>query len=81
MKDIYHYIRIVDNGPGIAKEHQENIFKMFYRGSESSSGSGLGLYIVKETLVKLNGDISLESQLGEGSTFTIKFPIKEEQEN
>ncbi|MFW5762596.1 MAG: PAS domain S-box protein, partial [Cyclobacteriaceae bacterium] len=79
-KDNYKYIRIIDNGPGIAKEHQENIFKMFYRGSESSSGSGLGLYIVKETLLKLRGDISLESQLGEGSTFTLKLPDNEEQE-
>lgn len=80
-KDYNHLIKIVDNGPGIAKEHQENIFKMFYRGSESSSGSGLGLYIVKETLMKLNGEISLESQLGEGSSFIIRFPDIEEQED
>jgi len=73
-EDDNHMISVIDNGPGIPIEHKTKIFDMFYRGSESSSGSGLGLYIVKETISKLDGDISLETRLGEGSNFTIKFP-------
>ncbi len=48
---------------------------MFYRASEKSQGSGLGLYIVKETLEKLNGKISVDSQPGKGSEFKIEVPL------
>lgn len=68
-------ISIKDNGLGIAKEHHQKIFDMFYRASEISDGSGLGLYIVKETLGKLNGTISFQSEVGIGSTFSIYLPI------
>jgi signal transduction histidine kinase len=47
---------------------------MFYRGNESSQGSGLGLYIVKETLAKLSGTIQLCSTPRLGSTFSISIP-------
>ncbi len=67
-------ISISDNGIGIEQSHLENIFKMFYRADESSKGSGLGLYIVKETIDKLGGHIEVEPQLGFGTTFTIKLP-------
>ena len=67
-------INIEDNGLGIAEEHKSKIFEMFYRASEKSQGSGLGLYIVKETLVKLKGSIQLDSNLGQGSRFTIRLP-------
>ncbi len=70
----HHYIVIEDNGLGIGEEHHSKIFDMFYRASESSKGSGLGLYIVKETLLKLGGTISFQSTLGSGSTFEIKLP-------
>ena len=66
--------RIIDNGIGIDPELQENIFDMFFRASEKSTGSGLGLYIVKETLERLNGTISCNSKKEEGSTFTMKLP-------
>jgi signal transduction histidine kinase len=49
---------------------------MFFRGHEQSKGSGLGLYIVKEALVKLSGSIRLESAPGHGSTFIVKLPKK-----
>ncbi|MCA6078647.1 7TM diverse intracellular signaling domain-containing protein [Fulvivirga sedimenti] len=65
---------ISDKGPGIDKEHIERIFEMFYRAHETSSGSGLGLYIVKETLYKMDGDISVESGKGKGTTFKIVIP-------
>jgi signal transduction histidine kinase len=67
-------IDIEDNGLGIAVEHQPRIFEMFYRASEKSQGSGLGLYIVRETLTKLNGSIKFHSSPGQGSRFTIWLP-------
>jgi len=67
-------LEIADNGVGIAEEHHEKIFEMFFRASEQSNGSGLGLYIVKETLTRLNGSIQLKSALGQGSTFTVWLP-------
>ncbi len=67
---------VEDNGQGIAPEHHLRIFEMFYRASESSEGSGLGLYIVKETLDKLNGSISVRSTPGEGAEFIVTLPTK-----
>ena len=65
---------VKDNGIGIDMDKQEHIYDMFYRGTEGSSGSGLGLYIVKETIEKLGGIIELTSTPGEGSEFVIKLP-------
>lgn len=67
-------ILISDNGIGILPELQEKVFEMFYRATEKSSGSGLGLYIVATTLEKLNGDIKLTSEIGEGTSFAIQLP-------
>ena len=68
------WIHIEDNGIGIAPEHQHRIFDMFYRASETSEGSGLGLYIVKETLQKLGGTISVSSEPEQGATFSFSVP-------
>jgi signal transduction histidine kinase len=68
------YIKVEDNGQGIAPEFHSKVFEMFFRGNENSQGSGLGLYIVKETMLKLSGTINLESTPGVGTTFTAKFP-------
>ncbi|NJM26560.1 MAG: HAMP domain-containing histidine kinase [Bacteroidia bacterium] len=67
-------IEIADNGEGIREEYQGKLFNMFYRGTASSSGSGLGLYIAKEAIQKLHGKITFTSRLGEGSTFRISIP-------
>jgi len=67
-------IRVSDNGQGMIKEVQEKIFDMFFKGSELNHGSGLGLYIVKNVLEKLNGTIQVESQERKGSTFTVVLP-------
>ena len=67
-------IRVKDNGIGIPMEHQRKVFDMFYRVSSASVGSGLGLYIVKETLDKLNGRISMTSELGVGTMLDIYIP-------
>jgi len=67
-------IEIEDNGIGIAAKDKEKIFEMFYRSTKHSTGSGLGLYIVKETIEKLYGTIRLESELNEGAKFTVTIP-------
>ncbi len=68
-------LHVQDNGQGIAPEFQNKVFDMFFRGNESSQGSGLGLYIVKETLAKLSATIELISTPRQGSTFSITMPI------
>lgn len=65
---------ITDNGSGIDAIHRDKIFNMFYRASEASKGSGLGLFITKETITRLGGTISVKSQAGEGSAFEIHLP-------
>jgi len=67
-------IKITDNGIGISGEHQEHIYKMFYRGTSQSTGSGIGLYIVKETLEKIEGKIIVRSTENEGTSFEIEIP-------
>jgi signal transduction histidine kinase len=74
MKDNVFHLKIEDNGQGIASEYHTRIFEMFYRANEQSKGSGLGLYIVKEALMKISGTIHLESSPGIGSTFTVTLP-------
>ncbi|AHM60390.1 PAS domain-containing protein [Flammeovirgaceae bacterium 311] len=75
------HIIISDNGIGINQDYLQNIFDMFYRATERSDGSGLGLYIVKQTLERLGGKIEATSELGKGSCFTITLPnMKADQE-
>lgn len=66
---------VADNGPGISAEKQSRIFEMFYRGTEQSKGSGLGLYIVRETIEKMSGTIRVESTEGSGTSFFITLPL------
>ena len=67
-------IHIEDNGIGIPEKVIEKIFDMFYRGTERSQGSGLGLYIVKETLENLKGTISVSSEVNKKTLFRIEIP-------
>ncbi len=67
-------ISFSDNGVGIAEEYVDKIFKMFFRANADSKGSGLGLYIVKSAVEKLNGVIKVQSKVGEGTTFTVSIP-------
>jgi PAS domain S-box-containing protein len=67
-------IKVSDNGIGINQLHVDKIFDMFYRASEHSFGSGLGLYIVKETVEKLGGTIKVTSKENVGSTFELSIP-------
>ncbi len=67
-------IEIEDNGIGIVEEHLNNIFKMFFRSTSHVNGLGIGLYIVKEALSRLGGDISVVSTYGVGTIFRILIP-------
>ena len=67
-------ITVKDNGKGIHKNHLDKIFNMFYRANEKTPGSGLGLYLVKETVEKLGGHIEASSTVSEGSLFQIELP-------
>jgi two-component system sensor histidine kinase/response regulator len=67
-------ITICDNGIGIQEKHLPSIFKMFFRGTHYSDGSGIGLYIAKEAVDKLNGSIQVESEEGKYTRFTIEIP-------
>lgn len=72
-------IRVKDTGIGIAKEHFDRLFERFYRVDASRSrevgGTGLGLSIVKHLAVLYGGEVSVESEVGEGSTFTVRMPL------
>ncbi|HZI24948.1 MAG TPA: ATP-binding protein, partial [Chryseolinea sp.] len=67
-------IEFIDNGIGIKSEYLDKIFNMFYRATERSQGSGLGMYIVKQAVEKLNGKISLNSKYGAGTKIKINLP-------
>ncbi|WP_347050026.1 sensor histidine kinase [Flavobacterium olei] len=62
---------IADNGMGIAPQYHQRIYEMFFRLSVKKSGSGIGLYIVKDALELLEGSIEIQSEEGIGTTFTI----------
>ncbi|WP_254155569.1 sensor histidine kinase [Chryseosolibacter indicus] len=69
-------LKFEDNGIGIAQEHLNKIFSMFYRAHDHSKGSGLGLFILSETIKKLGGKVSVQSQVGVGTIFNITVPNK-----
>lgn len=67
--------RVADNGRGIAPRDHERIFELFRRsGKQDRSGEGLGLAFVRNSVRRLGGTIDVESELGKGSTFLLKFP-------
>lgn len=67
-------LSVEDNGIGIAEEYKSKIFNMFFRGTVKSKGAGLGLYIVREMIAKLNGRISISSTFSEGTTVNLDLP-------
>ncbi|WP_439471609.1 sensor histidine kinase [Brevundimonas sp.] len=69
--------RIADNGRGIAPRDHERIFELFRRsGRQDRAGEGLGLAFVRNSVRRLGGDITVDSELGKGSTFILKFPTR-----
>jgi two-component system phosphate regulon sensor histidine kinase PhoR len=71
-------ISVTDRGPGIEKKHLDRIFERFYRVDQARSralgGTGLGLAIVKHIALAHRGTVGVASAVGQGSTFTIRFP-------
>ncbi|MGD1867021.1 MAG: ATP-binding protein [Phormidesmis sp.] len=67
-------IAIIDTGPGIAPEAQEKIFEWFYQGDHMRAGSGLGLHLSKRIAELHRGNLTLNSEVGKGSTFTLSLP-------
>jgi len=69
-------VTVSDSGKGIRDEIKDKVFNMFYRGTDQSTGSGLGLYIAREMMQKMDGDLKFSSVAGKGTTFTVTLPIK-----
>jgi PAS domain S-box-containing protein len=71
----YIYISISDTGGGIPEENVNRIFEPFFTTKEVGKGTGLGLSIAYDIVKKHNGEINVQSEIGRGTTFTIKIPI------
>jgi PAS domain S-box-containing protein len=71
-------VSVSDNGPGLAPGEQERVFEKFYRGgpqlTRPSGGTGLGLYISRELVRRMNGTLRVRSQPGAGATFVVELP-------
>ncbi len=68
-------VAVSDEGPGIASKHHEAVFQRFWRGDNAGTGTGLGLSLVKLIVERHGGSVSLRSDVGSGSTFTLRLPV------
>ena len=68
-------IDIKDTGPGIPQDKLEEIFNPFYTTKDPGKGTGLGLFIVRQVVERNDGKISVASEVGKGTTFTLTFPV------
>jgi two-component system NtrC family sensor kinase len=75
------YVSFKDNGPGISPEDIPRIFDPFFSTQEKVSQVGLGLWICHMMIIAYGGRISVDSEIGKGSLFTVELPIREEIEN
>ena len=67
-------IEVRDEGMGILEDHIHKVFHMFFKSNNDKTGSGMGLYIVKEALEKMGGSIEVKSKTGQGTQFNIEIP-------
>lgn len=74
QKDTSLKLIVKDNGIGMHPQIQDKVFNMFYKGNNLSTGSGLGLYMVKSAVDKLGGKVTLKSKVNEGTRFSIILP-------
>jgi signal transduction histidine kinase len=76
----YVTISVIDTGVGVAQDEQELVFQKFRQSgnplTREHAGTGLGLSIVRELCKLLGGEVTLQSELGRGSTFTVRVPIQ-----
>ena len=75
QKDSQVVISIKDNGPGISKEHLKKVFDPFFTTKEAGKGTGLGLSVSYNIIEKLGGIITVESNISEGTVFSVKLPV------
>ena len=78
-KDNMVEIKVIDNGVGISSEKKEHLFEKFYTektslGEKAIKATNVGMYVARELLLKMKGNIRVESELGKGSTFTVVLP-------
>lgn len=71
-------IRIQDDGPGILPEYRSQLFEPFFSTKPAGQGTGLGLWTVRTVVMALQGTIHCETEVGQGATFVIRLPVKEE---
>ena len=74
----YASLSVEDNGIGIQKESLDSIFQMFFRSTKNATGLGIGLYIVKEAVNRMGGEITIKSEFGVGTTFFVEIPNRNE---
>jgi signal transduction histidine kinase len=67
-------VEISDNGIGIEEKHLGDVFNLFHRATQRNVGSGLGLYMVKESIEQLNGSVVLNSIVGKGTEILVHLP-------
>jgi len=70
-------VSITDNGPGISEDQQKKVFDPFFTSKEMDKGTGLGLWVSYSIIEKMGGTITLKSEIGKGTTFTVTIPIVE----
>jgi signal transduction histidine kinase len=68
------FVTVKDNGLGIHEEYLSKIFDLFFRATQASTGSGLGLYILNKSVKRLSGQVKVKSEINVGSEFTITLP-------
>lgn len=73
-------ITVVDNGIGIEEKHQKDVFNLFHRATQRNVGSGLGLYMVKESVEQMNGTVILKSEQGSGTSVQVTLPDLKKQD-
>jgi two-component system sensor histidine kinase SenX3 len=77
-------LRVSDTGEGIPTRDVDRVFERFYRvdaaRSRATGGTGLGLAIVKHVVESHGGEVNVQSELGAGSTFTIRLPVLDDEE-
>ncbi|SEJ36898.1 Signal transduction histidine kinase [Cyclobacterium xiamenense] len=71
------FLEVSDNGIGIEEKHQTDVFNLFHRATQRNVGSGLGLYMVKESVEQLKGTVQLSSEVGKGTVIRVDLPSLE----